>query len=316
MIIDKSATNINHFRRLIRFFKNARTGFFYFLDKLNFEENEIILLPSYIGWSPYEGSGVFDPVSESKLPFEFYKLNDKLHIDMVHLKKILNTYNVKVFVIIHYFGYIDPNYLKIIELVREKGSLILEDQAHSMYTDLIFGSTGRKGDVSIFSLKKMLPINFGGALIANEESEHLINDIEISNESVPSPWQYDLWAIAMKRRNNAELYSQLIQQLSPVIQPFYIDLPDNIVPVAYPIYINTPTREYRDHLYTELNAAGFGVSTLYHTLITPIKYKDFPISHEISNHIMHLPVHQDLGKSQIVKMIYFIESLLTKKTHS
>ena len=45
----------------------------------------------------------------------------------------------------------------------------------------------------------------------------------------------------------------------------------------------------RDELYERMNAAGFGVVSLYHTLIEQIPRDEFPESFELSRTILNLP---------------------------
>lgn len=64
------------------FFNSARDAFSYLLSELNFQKNDSILLPAYIGESIKEGSGVFDPIRKNKVNFIFYKLDKYLNIDL------------------------------------------------------------------------------------------------------------------------------------------------------------------------------------------------------------------------------------------
>lgn len=52
-----------------------------------------------------------------------------------------------------------------------------------------------------------------------------------------------------------------------------------------------------------MNADGYGVVSLYHTLIPEIPPKHFAESHALSNEILNLPVHQDLAPSQIPALV-------------
>src|SRR5690606_16961304 len=87
----KTATEYRAFRRPNIPFRNARTAFLAFLQALGISREEEILLPSYIGWSQREGSGVFDPVVETGASYRFYRMSPRLEIDVEDLKaKIVN----------------------------------------------------------------------------------------------------------------------------------------------------------------------------------------------------------------------------------
>ena len=60
--------------------------------------------------------------------------------------------------------------------------------------------------------------------------------------------------------------------------------------------------DIRDKLYFQLNKDGYGVTSLYHTLINEID-DQFIVENTISSTILNLPIHQDVGKASIKQMI-------------
>ena len=69
--IPKVACDVGAYRRTMVAFPSARTAFKAFLARAGFSAGDRVLLPAYVGWSPREGSGVFDPVRELQLPCAF-----------------------------------------------------------------------------------------------------------------------------------------------------------------------------------------------------------------------------------------------------
>jgi dTDP-4-amino-4,6-dideoxygalactose transaminase len=114
-----------------------------------------------------------------------------------------------------------------------------------------------------------------------------------------NPWQYDLTALAKHRCRNAQLIQELIQPLRGRVDPLW-QLSQGVVPQTYPVLVHTPSR---DLVYERMNAAGFGVVSLYHTLIDEISREDFPDSFELSRTIMNLPVHQEATEVSLTAMI-------------
>lgn len=299
MIIHKSANNTAECRRTLSFFSNARSAFKFYLKSLRIGPRGVILLPAYIGWSPKEGSGVFDPVRELGLRYEFYPLDNRLCVDFKALERILASGNVKLLVLIHYFGYVDPNYERIVRLCNRYGVKVLEDEAHSFYTDWVGGITGRLGDAAIFSVHKMLPFKSGGMLsLNNSRSGH------IKGGSAPvSPsdvFSYDLAEIARRRRMNAETLASELGKHSGEVLPLRPNLLPGVVPQTYPVLI---CNVCRDTVYEYMNSAGYGVVSLYHTMIEQITKDKFPAAHHVSRQILNLPVHQDLDPSKIRPMV-------------
>lgn len=295
MKIEKSPNNMCH-KRHFRLYDSGRSAFKNYLRSLDFKEGEKVLLPAYIGWSSNEGSGVFDPIKELNIPYEFYRLNSNLDVDLSDFKKVIKKSKIKVLLIIHYFGYVDNSYEEMVLIARKNGVCILEDEAHAMYTDLIGGVSGRLGDACLFSLHKMLPLNKGGMLVMND------SDISVNrgvDNEIAYPWEYDLKTISSVRLDNAECIIELLKQHEDDV--VILRFPKNgEVPQSLPVLIKYVSR---DKLYTMMNELGFGVVSLYHTMIPQITSDIYPDSHFVSKRILNLPVHQDVKKEVLVEMI-------------
>lgn len=298
MYIEKLAQT-DGFRRSCYPFINARSAFSAFLQTVSPNAKEKVLLPAYVGWSSREGSGVFDPIAQLNLSYAFYKVDNRLHIDLDNLEQLFQTHQVKVLVLIHYFGYVDPNYIKAIALARRYGAFVLEDEAHAMFTDLIGGASGRLGDACIFSLHKMLPLKTGGMLVINSGGDILKPDY-LPEVNLPSPWEYDLKEISHRRRQNAEVLSQLLESLKDDVEPLCHQLKPGEIPQTYPVLIRNVSR---DKLYLEMNQAGFGVVSLYHTMIKQISLQEFPVSHQLAGQILNLPIHQNVKPHALAAMV-------------
>ncbi len=300
MPIAKVASSFDTLARPYRAYANARSAFKAFLTVLGLDKRETILLPAYVGWSSREGSGVFDPVQELGLNYAFYQLDARLHIDLDHLERRLQAGGVKVLVLIHYFGHVDPGYAAAVALARSHGAWVLEDEAHAMYTDLIGGLSGRLGDACLFSLHKMLPVPNGGLLVIANRHRALLERAACESVQTPLPWSYDLFAIAQRRRKNAEQLAGLLPRLAEHIEPLWGQLGPGEIPQTFPVLVRGVSRDY---LYRRLNAVGFGAVSLYHTLISQLSCDEFPISYRLSRSILNLPIHQDATSDDLVAMV-------------
>ncbi|HEY4262417.1 MAG TPA: DegT/DnrJ/EryC1/StrS family aminotransferase [Schlesneria sp.] len=307
MGITKTAGDRDRFVRPCSLFPNARGAFQAFLQSLQFQQGEQVLLPAYIGWSSREGSGVFDPVTNLKLDFAFYRLNTKLQIDLEDLTSKLKTGRIKLVVLIHYFGYVDPSYTAAVEIARKYGAWVLEDEAHALLTDRIGGIAGRLGDACIYSLHKMLPVSGGGMLVTTLANRNLVQTGHNESDQEQSLGEYDLFAVAQKRRRNAIHLAQSLSHLQEHVVPLWEDLQPGEFPQTFPVLI---LRANRDELYTKLNAAGFGVVSLYHTMIQEIGKDAYPASHAISRKILNLPVHQDVETDQLDQLVSELKKTL------
>ena len=98
------------------FYNSAREAFYELLKQIDLKQDEYILMPSYIGQSLKEGSGVFDPIRRLKLNYKFYKLNALLNINFKDIESQCNKYKIKVIFIINYFLFI-TNYFYLFLII-------------------------------------------------------------------------------------------------------------------------------------------------------------------------------------------------------
>jgi dTDP-4-amino-4,6-dideoxygalactose transaminase len=308
--ITKTARMRTAFHRPTFGFNSARDAFRSLLLALDVNSNDSILLPSFIGWSAREGSGVYDPVASIGAKPIFYRMNGSLLIDMDDAERKIVERKPRVLVLIHYFGYPDPNSEALAAFGRKRGVIILEDEAHAMLSDLVGGVCGRAGDSAIFSLHKMFPFHDGGVLLLNPSASDCVRMKLATNEhhgELHSFWEYDLHRIAMVRRRNAEQLIAALRALEGRVNLLFPSLPSGIVPQTLPVVIQ---QKNRDDLYFEMNSAGFGVVSLYHTLIEDIGAQEFPDSHGLASRIMNLPVHQDVQPQQLEALVHKLRELV------
>jgi len=307
--IEKKPTDGKSYRRPGFAFNRARDGFSAFLKAARLKKDEKILLPGYIGWSSREGSGVFDPVSGLGVPYAFYGLTGRLEIDIEDLRRSFARNNVRAFVIIHYFGYVDRNYVQAVALARKYNALVLEDEAHAMFSDLIGGVAGRLGDAAIYSLHKLLPLSQGGMLVFNHPNHVLIPRIEGGRRVNDLLCMFDLKRIVDVRLRNTAALSRLIAPLRGSVEPLRRGLRPGEVPQTYPVLIRNGLR---DRIYFMMNEAGYGVVSLYHTLIGQIEKDAFPAAHACSARILNLPVHQDIEEKTLVRMVDKLRDIILR----
>jgi dTDP-4-amino-4,6-dideoxygalactose transaminase len=306
-MIAKTAQNQRTFARPIIPFRSARQAFGALLDALEIRQGRI-LLPAYIGWSPREGSGVFDPVAALGLECTFYALDERLRLDLPSLQAALQAGGVRVLVLIHYFGYVDPCYPQAVAMAREQGVFVVEDEAHAMLSDLVGGICGRLGDASIYSFHKLLPMESGGAAVINDPESSLARKLRGSFDS-HCLQEFDLHAISRRRRMNATVLDRMIRDRIEEVEPLFGAPRPGEVPQSYPVLIRKGNLA-RDVLYHALNAAGFGVVSLYHTLIPQISFEHFPAACCVSRRILNLPVHQDASNDALAALVNELGALV------
>lgn len=299
--ISKLARDPDAFRRAAVSYPSARAAFLAALGALELGPGRRVVLPAFVGWSPREGSGVFDPVRELGVPYAFYRVTEQLDVDVEHLRSLLEVGDVAVVVLIHYFGRVSPATAAHAALARAHGAVVIEDEAHALFSDLVTGAGGRFGDACLLSLHKMLPLPDGGTLLVNAGADPRLHGlVGRSTGTIGATLDsWDLAGIAARRRANTACLRAALAPLAGEVDPLWPDVEPESVLQTFPVVVR---RVSRDALYHAMNAAGFGVVSLYHTMIRELSADAFPTSHVLARRILNLPVHQDATPEQMTAL--------------
>lgn len=297
--ISKGASDTDAFRTPALFYNSAREGFGDLLANLDLSSGEGVLLPAFIGWSPREGSGMFDPVAGSGLPFGFYEPEPDLTVNIERLEIALATGRWRVLVLIHYWGRTDPRLAAVQSLAKAHGAILIEDLAHGLFT-AARGAAGWAGSINLFSLHKMLPLSEGG-MITYRNTALLKGQRETRPDLSRAVQHYDWATIGEVRRTN---FQRLIDRLSTLpelgsdYELLWPELAPHDVPQSLPVRI---LNGRRDSIYTAMNIDGYGMTSLYHTLIAELA--SFPAMQSLAASVTNFPIHQDSDVAELDSMI-------------
>lgn len=307
-MISKSPNITDNCVRNIYFTSAARVGFKHLLKNLYFKDKEKILLPAYIGITDREGSGVFDPISELKINYDFYGLEKNLKINKEDLETKILSGQFKAVLIIHYFGFLHCDIEWVSKICKNNNVLLIEDCAHAFSSTYKNIPLGDFGDFSFFSIHKFFATEDGGILKVNDKNFHfpIIDDISqrIKLETLEQLSKSKINEISNIRISNYNYYIQKLKDFEK-IELLYPELPQGIVPVNLPIIVKSNKRE---KLYFKLMEEKIPTIALYYRLIDFIDKEKYPASYYLSNNILNLPTHQDITKDDI--------DLITKRIYS
>lgn len=290
--IAKTAIDRSNFLEPALFYRSAREGMRDFLANVLPEPRDGVLLPAFIGWSPNEGSGVFDPVAELGKQFGFYDLKPDLTVDLVDLERMLASGGYRALVVIHYFGRTDPALSTISALAQRFNVLLIEDLAHGFFSSVKGRQAGSYGQVRLYSLHKMFPLTEGG-LVTYSSRALLRGQKSTKDELAVDVMSYNWDAISATRRANFDGITERLMALAGLGRQFQLLWPElnaSDVPQSLPIRV---LGDARDDIYKRMNEDGFGMVSLYHTLIDHVR-NDFGAMTDLSRHIINFPVHQDV----------------------
>jgi dTDP-4-amino-4,6-dideoxygalactose transaminase len=299
-IVTMGAQIVDNGRVVRRYHSSAREGFEAFLRHALDSQNNRVLLPAFIGWSPREGSGVFDPVRRSSAEAHFYTLNEDLTVDLAALEAALAENHPRILLLIHYFGRREPRLNEVARLAAKYKAILVEDLAHGLFT-AASGIAGRAGPVSLYSLHKMLPVADGG-MIEFRNGDFVPDEADTRPELEHLLASYDLSWLGARRRENFLTIRDKLSALSEHGEDFELMWPtleDDEVPQTLPVRV---LNGRRDAIYREMNLAGFGMTSLYHTLIQELE-GGFETMQRVARSITNFPVHQDMSPSAAEPMV-------------
>ncbi len=98
---------------------------------------------------------------------KFYEINSQCRFNYEEIENLIDS-NTKGIFAVHYFGY-PADMVTLKQLAEHKNLPLIEDCAHVLYGDIDGTLLGRFGNVSIFSVRKMLVLSDGGYLVINKD---------------------------------------------------------------------------------------------------------------------------------------------------
>lgn len=308
-MITKAASKKDVFIKDLVFTKSARDAWKLIINSVKKKQGYVnILLPSYIGITQREGSGVFDPVESTRSEYSFYKVNSDLSIDYDSLEKLIETKKFNVLLVVHYFGFCRNDLDRIKSVCETNNMICVEDCAHAFHLWAEKEKLGTYGDFSFYSVHKYLPVNSGGVLKNISKKIKLLDlpkEDQISLEVATELLNSDYKKIREKRRHNFMIYEEKLSGING-IEPMY-KLENYEIPQSFPIRVKNKLRE---PLYFYLMNKNMPTTALYYRLIDELTIEEYPLSHKISEEILNLPLHQDIDNSDIIDLIKEIKEFL------
>jgi dTDP-4-amino-4,6-dideoxygalactose transaminase len=298
--IEKEAKKLAAYTARRCYTASARAAMIHILAEKKKLSSRGILLPAYIGLSKIEGSGVFDPIRATGMAHDFYRVDQGLRPDLAALETQLASGRFQLLFLIHYFGVpqVDPETL--VDLCHQYGVQVIEDCAHTLLGGLGGRRLGSYGDYAIFSVHKSIASEDGGFFIDNcGDLETCVLSPEhcISAKTLATLANTDVRAASEQRARNYHEVASWVRELSGV-KLMFDSIPENAVPLNCPIIVAEGRREA---LYFALIEAEILPTALYHTLITEINPTLYPDSIFVSNNILNLPTHPDIGDADTAR---------------
>lgn len=145
----------------------ARHAIYQGCKALGLKKGDGVLAPGFIC------NTVTLPMEKAGLRIHTFNLNKDLSIDWDDLlKNFKRSSKIKALVWYHYLG-IPIEFEEVQEFCKQYNLLFIEDCAHGLFTQINGKPCGLGGDISVFSIFKMIPVLHAGALVINNPKYRL-----------------------------------------------------------------------------------------------------------------------------------------------
>lgn len=315
----------------------------YILSKINLDEQEIILLPTFLCPT------IIKLVSDMGIRYKLYNVTKYLSIDIDSMRELIDNYNVRAVFFINYFGFYHNNkVINFIKGLKSKDIIVVEDAVQIFW---IKNKMKFIGDYVFNSYRKFLPID--GALViggdrceftevsdsyfnlmekAREYKTNLIiknsgNEIEMIKKFNEANREYytrneiyginkkykkflesvpEEYLIKIRKENYKKLYCNL-KNKNGISMIYQLEDIEAGVPLVLPIFVNN-----RDIVRKELMKFNIFAPIHWDLNEDEILNKDINAM-EISSNILSLPIDWRYGIKEMnyiaEKLIYIVNSV-------
>ena len=237
------------------------------------------------------------------------------------------TKKTRAIVAVHLYGQ-SAQMDRITDIAKKHDLLLIEDcaQAHlASYDETMVGNFGLAGAFSFYPTKNLGAYGEGGAVITNEENlAHKIRAFKNHgsytknvHEFIGHNYRMDSIqaAILSVKLKYLSEWTQIRQRNAKFYQEYLADLPEIILPKTHPkadhvFHQFVITSSSRDALMKHLNQSGIETAIHYPTpchlqpVLTYLKHKagDFPVSEQLAQQALSIPIAEHLDKQDIEKV--------------
>lgn len=151
------------------FLSGGKNAIEFILTDIEFKEDEILALPSYLCPT------IINSIRNLGIHCEFYSIDNNLEINIDSLKNLINNFNIKAVFFINYFGFYHKNIVrKFLNNLKTQKIILIEDAVQNFW---IKRQKKFIGDYIFNSYRKFLPID-GSLVLCNKTKE--FNEIQDS----------------------------------------------------------------------------------------------------------------------------------------
>lgn len=143
---------------------NGRNAIYHSLKAFGVRPGDTVLLPAF------HCTALVDPVLTFGARVRYYTVHRDFTLDLDEIE-FLAKQGVQALLFIHYFGFPAP-VAALQKISRTYEVKLIEDCSHALFGRISDRPVGTFGDAAVFSFRKTLPVQDGGALILNNMVEN------------------------------------------------------------------------------------------------------------------------------------------------
>lgn len=178
---------------------------------LGLKEDDEVLTPAF------DCDGSLQPFRALGLKLSFFRSDPRTFaVDIEDIRRLI-TSKTKLIHIINHFGLPQP-WDNLLAIRNETGIPILEDNAYSLFSSLNNRLFGTFGDISIFSLRKNLPLTDGGLLRVNNLKYELMFFEKEARYCYPTEY-LELLRLATRDLKFFTFLKHIIKKFYPLSEP-------------------------------------------------------------------------------------------------
>jgi dTDP-4-amino-4,6-dideoxygalactose transaminase len=193
----------------VAYFYRARNAIYHLIRAFQLQVDDRVLVPDY-----HSGNEVW-AIRAAGIKVEFYPIRRDFTVELDELRRLCKKYRPRALLVIHILGWPQPMN-EIITLCEEEGIVLIEDCAHSLFSNYGDRPLGSLGDYSVFCLYKSLPVPNGGLLVQNRHVLEDFSKLKLNGMAIGSTGRRAIALLLEWVRGHADKVGLALQRMKPV----------------------------------------------------------------------------------------------------
>ena len=144
------------------FYTLGRQALLSALIAMGLQKGDSVIIPAYMC------SSTINPLKAYGFEIVFIDVDQQLGLPLDRVKHLISDTQVKALLVVHYFGFIQ-SLDEVVDICHQQGVKVISDVSHSFLSQFSVRTPVERADAYIFSMRKSLPVQDGGALRLNTQ---------------------------------------------------------------------------------------------------------------------------------------------------